>query len=39
MAIATGLFDNHDDAFAREQLEDAGIASDNISIVTRTSRG
>jgi len=40
MAIVTGLFDNHDDAkLAVEQLEDAGIASGNISIVTRTSEG
>ncbi|MBB3452658.1 hypothetical protein FHT86_000914 [Rhizobium sp. BK313] len=40
MAIVTGLFDNHDDAkLAVEQLEDAGIASGNVSIVTRTSEG
>jgi hypothetical protein len=40
MAIVTGLFDNHDDAeLAVEQLEDTGIASDNISIVSRTGQG
>jgi len=40
MAIVAGLFDNHDDAkLAVEQLEDAGIASNNISIVSRTDEG
>ncbi|AVA24991.1 general stress protein [Rhizobium sp. NXC24] len=40
MATVAGLFDHHDDAKrAVEQLEDAGISSDNISIVSRTVEG
>ncbi|MBB4570752.1 MULTISPECIES: hypothetical protein [Rhizobium] len=40
MATVTGLFDQRGDAErAVEQLEDAGISSDNISIVSRTGEG
>jgi len=40
MTTVTGLFDNYYDAkFAVEQLEDAGIASDDITIISRTRDG
>lgn len=40
MTTVTGLFDNYYDAkFAVEQLEDAGIPSDDITIISRTRDG
>lgn len=40
MTMVTGLFDTYHDAkLAMEQLEDAGISSDEISIVSRTEDG